>query len=829
MSTVTIVGIITKETKYNNAYKYEIKRSDGYFEDVIRFKQKIYPHYQVKIKYNVKKDKRYRCDKIVEKVEYTTLLTEEEDIKLLLKNTKSLTDKSINAIYNKFNEDTLKVLIDEPEKITKVKPKPKPKNEQDSEQVYIPPVQYDKLQKYLETLKFFKQEKICDELGIKYNDKILNGMNTCNMDKQTIINNPYELCVIPGIPFCNIDDVASKLDKYNRYWVFRYEPLIDYIYEKANIGGNIYLTQQDFLNICTKSKIKIDKSAMIIIKTMLIKIIINDVNYYTSKKLYYIERYIEKYILAKQKNCCRNKFYFHDDGLDDEQKKAVKTIINNNVSIINGSPGTGKSHVIAKAIELLSEPSIVLGLTGSSVQNIKKTIDNDNVVCSTIHSFLYCNYENKDGGQHADVNKNDDEYDDVNKNKKKNPKNDLYKICERIKHNHEINIFIDEMSMVPMILFCNVLKKISKLDNLRLVLIGDGDQLPCIEGGNVFSDLINYSDIPKVTLKKQHRAESKQIIENAFRALNGKDIKPDNKTLYVMKEDNQKNIPKILIELTKNHNLKSNNTCFISPRKQNHMLSCNKINLILQAHYNGDSQLLTNIGDFDVKLNDKLIYKKNEPKCNLYNGSIMIAKKYDTRKITVETEDDKKTENYLRCVSDDNKDMFNIDTDKFENIELGYATTVHSAQGKGYDNVVILLHSSMSENMLYRKLLYTAITRSKKKCIIICDTESLEMCKKIVPSRVTNLFQHNESPDYLMKYIYSNADDISKISIDYVLRNYKKISRKMQYARSNANDTTIIPMDDIIHDHKNVSKKCNTIKKIFRDNMLTSNLNSICK
>jgi len=76
-------------------------------------------------------------------------------------------------------------------------------------------------------------------------------------------------------------------------------------------------------------------------------------------------------------------------------------------------------------------------------------------------------------------------------------------------------------------------------------------------------------------------------------------------------------------------------------------------------------------------------------------------------------------------------------------LDLAYAMTVHKAQGKGYDTVVIIIHSSMYSGLLNRNLLYTAITRAKKKCIIIGDDGGLEECKKLMEPRITSLFKNS--------------------------------------------------------------------------------------
>jgi hypothetical protein len=145
------------------------------------------------------------------------------------------------------------------------------------------------------------------------------------------------------------------------------------------------------------------------------------------------------------------------------------------------------------------------------------------------------------------------------------------------------------------------------------------------------------------------------------------------------------------------------------------------------------------------------MHGKNNKEKDIYNGSILIVNelKYDAKnelqcincryyrkETTINKDDDYHMVHYERKNNDGDNE---IEDNK---LDLAYAMTVHKAQGKGYDTVVIIVHSSMYGPLLTRNLLYTAITRAKQKCIIIGDERGLYECKKIMTPRITNLFKN---------------------------------------------------------------------------------------
>ena len=136
---------------------------------------------------------------------------------------------------------------------------------------------------------------------------------------------------------------------------------------------------------------------------------------------------------------------------------------------------------------------------------------------------------------------------------------------------------------------------------------------------------------------------------------------------------------------------------------------------------------------------------KNDWDREVFNGSILIIDELlESEKLDVT---DEKIVTTCRHFSDGNNlcggeyRVIGYTQPQLYELDLAYAITIHKSQGKGYTDVIIIIHSSMYSKMLNRNLLYTAITRAKKRCIIIGDVDGLNECKKIRPMRVTNLFK----------------------------------------------------------------------------------------
>jgi len=219
----------------------------------------------------------------------------------------------------------------------------------------------------------------------------------------------------------------------------------------------------------------------------------------------------------------------------------------------------------------------------------------------TIHSFIH---------RHMEHNKKTDESD-------------------IIKYQQPHTIIVDEMSMVSLYLFYDLICVLNRYERIRLVLVGDPDQLPSINGGTIFSDLIYYSGIPRTCLEHNHRTNNESIIDNAKLVIEGRDIKPEkitqNFSFTWIETNTKENIGNTLMKLLEKFKIKPNNSCILIPQNKKGEISTLAFNKKLQEYYNKDGTPLCKNKHYDLRMGDKLINKKNNTEKKIYNGSILTC------------------------------------------------------------------------------------------------------------------------------------------------------------------------------------------------------------
>lgn len=842
----TFKGLVIDEYSLKNkTWKYCIKnnKEKQYFISFDDYK--IIMHYDVNIRYKICKNPKYGDSKNIINVEYLKITENMKHIKHILYDVICLTSTTVNDLTYTLKKNTMKIIINEFEKI-----KPSSSNSKDNTFIYIDEDDYKKIKKYRKCDMLRIVQSFFNEMNIKYNNKWYNkiishyGENNKNLLDE-IKKNPYDLYSACKIPFEIVDTIGCKL--FFIYHPDRINSIIDFIYKKQNNLGVIYLSKKQIIDYTKSKKITISDNVLKLLIRNLKKITINDNDYYTTSEIYFMEKYIENFC-NELKNCevrvsdDYNKDELYDKDLknnsltktlDPEQVNAIDMIIRNKICIITGAPGTGKSYTITSACEKLQTKTYILAPTGTAVQKLKSEINKKNqlIECQTIHLFL---------------------------TKLKSKAN-----SKLLDYNSEISIFIDEMSMVSLQLFYDLLFNLQNINNIRLILSGDKNQLPSIQGGNIFEDMIKYSSIPISELKHQRRTEGQILVKNANLILNGKNIEPDNNILIFKECNTIEEIDNTLWSILENqkHNIKVNNSIILIPTREKGICT-NYYNKKLQDYYNPNSEKICSNKKFEFRINDKIINKKNNYIKKVYNGSILTIKSFSYNEIqknkngdsyVVEFLNNKMVNSYpykhniyknnqqynhkLECLfHEDEENLTKGKLRKYEKeelnmIELAYATTIHSAQGKGYKTVIIILHSSMYSELLTRKMLYTALTRTKTKCIIIGDKKSLEYCKKIDRPRITNLFQNNITSYDMICFILNNIHKyikytnilhfLTEIKLDHnnfkhdITINYKKYDTILTILLSNTDN--VIELYKILENNElcdNINNRSNNLISI---------------
>jgi len=390
--------------------------------------------------------------------------------------------------------------------------------------------------------------------------------------------------------------------------------------------------------------------------------------------------------------------------LSEKQKEAIEAINNNNVCIITGGPGTGKTTIIKTIIELYkkhNKKTVLCAPTGRAAKRMTETTGQE---AKTLHRLLEIGKIEEEGN-----------YENVDY--------DIAPLDADV-------VIIDEMSMVDIFLMNYLVKALYQ--GTKLILVGDVDQLPSVGPGNVLEDLINSNKINTITLNKIFRQAAKsKIIINSHRINKGdffvnKDENEQelNDDFYYIKSNNQENILKEVISLC-NGRLKKvgdydffKNIQVISPTKKG-LLGTKDLNKALQDVLNPKNEskseknvlgIVFRIGDkvMQIKNNYDIFWEKKGSKENgsgVFNGELGIIEKIDD------------VQKQIMVKFDDEKIVW-YQYSELDQLEHAYAITVHKAQGSEFD-VVIIPISPSAPILLTRNLLYTGMTRAKKLLIIV--------------------------------------------------------------------------------------------------------------
>lgn len=393
-----------------------------------------------------------------------------------------------------------------------------------------------------------------------------------------------------------------------------------------------------------------------------------------------------------------------------EQAMAVGQGVKEKLLIVTGGPGTGKS-TITKAILAISEkvaPRILLAApTGRAAKRMTEITGKK---ASTIHAML--------------------EFDFKTGKFKRNRDNPL--ACDLI--------IIDEASMIDTQLMNLLLRAIPT--QARVIFIGDVDQLPSVGPGNVLKDLILSERLPVVQLKKIFRqAAGSRIITNAHLINQGQfpDISYEPRgDFQFIEAENPEDVVKIVVDLVMNRLPKSHrfhrfdDIQILSPMKRG-LIGSENINSVLQKELNPSPTPLFRFGRC-FHIGDKVMQIRNNYEKEVYNGDVGKIIEIDMTDQTL------KVGFYGKIVP---YDFIEIDE-----LMLAYAVSIHKYQGSECPCVIIPVHTSHFK-MLFRNLLYTGLTRGKKRVVFVGT-------KKAIAIAIRNeevLKRHTGLKESVMKFV----------------------------------------------------------------------------
>ena len=395
--------------------------------------------------------------------------------------------------------------------------------------------------------------------------------------------------------------------------------------------------------------------------------------------------------------------------LSEKQQEAIKAINENNVTIITGGPGTGKTTIIKSIIEIYRQKKYKIVLCAPTGRAAKRMTETTGEEASTLHRLL-------------EIGKVDEE--------------SLFKKDTEYKGapiDADI-IIVDEVSMVDMFIMSYLLDCIYK--GTKLILVGDSDQLPSVGPGSVLHDLIASEKLVTVHLDKIFRQAAKsKIIVNAHRVNSGKrfiekgdeDLLEDAKQdFFFIKENNQEKILEQVLSLCNGRLKKFGDYDFfesiqvLTPTKKG-LLGTRELNKALQKELNPhrDGEVEKNSMGATFRIGDRIMQIKNnydmywerlkgeevEAGNGVFNGEVGTIVEINEKEKTI-------------TVKFDDEKICWYEFNQLEELEHSYCITIHKAQGSEFD-VVIMVIPQAAPMLLTRNLLYTGITRAKKMLIII--------------------------------------------------------------------------------------------------------------
>ncbi len=632
--------------------------------------------------------------------------------------------KNAGYIVEKFGKKSLDIVFDETDRLVEVRG--------------IGKKSIEKIKKSVEELRFSKNILFhLSGLGISLSlsKKIYSIFRE---DTLEIINeNPYKLIKnVKGIGFLKADEIALKnnLDKTSPY---RIESAIIYILtQKAINFGHVYYPK-DKLTEEVSSLIGIEKDLIepIYMNLLLSSDIVVD-DSFDEPNIYLDYLYIsESYIASKLAKMALNEDFKILFNIEKEVKKsiesqlirlseiqidAIKSCFEENISIITGGPGTGKTTIINTISKIFLENGYNISLCAPTGRAAKRIEETTGIEAKTIHRMLGYIPSSYDDIGHFEYNED-------------NPLDtDL--------------IIIDEMSMVDVVLFEKLLRGIK--DNTKLIIVGDVDQLPSVGAGNVLKDLINSNKIKYTKLIDIFRqSENSNIIVNAHKINNGQEpiLNEKNSDFFFLNTDAPSITRNVVVDLIsrrlpKAYGYDYSKDIQILTQSRKGICGVFELNKLLQDILNPKTEASDEIlvGNKLFRVNDKVMQTKNnynlsfvddegEENFGVYNGDMghIIFIDESSNKLTVEMDD---------------KRLIDYSLEDLDNLELAYAITIHKSQGSEFKSVIIPMFDGY-KLLQTRNLLYTAITRAKENIVLVGEKNVMNTMirNNTINSRYSNL------------------------------------------------------------------------------------------
>ena len=419
---------------------------------------------------------------------------------------------------------------------------------------------------------------------------------------------------------------------------------------------------------------------------------------------------------------------------DEVQLQAIGEALRSKVMVLTGGPGTGKTITTQGIIAALKHLGLRILLAAPTGRAAKRMSEATGMEAKTIHRLL--EYNPMDGY-------------------KRNEENPLEGDA----------LIVDECSMIDIILMNNLMKAVPV--SMRLVMVGDIDQLPSVEAGNVLRDIIDSGKIPVIRLTRIFRqAQSSRIVMSAHAinqgcfpdTSNGKDT-----DFFFMQQEDPEKVAEEIVNLVKNrlpkaYRRKTADIQVLTPMQRG-IVGASNLNMALQQALNPSGVSLNRSG-YSFRQGDRVMQLRNNYDKDVFNGDLGFVESVDM-------------EERILFVNFDGR-LVEYDASELDELTLAYATTIHKSQGSEYP-IVVMPVLMTHYVMLQRNLIYTGITRAKKICVLIGTKKALSFAIRnmTVLKRNTRLNERLNpaltqpaSPKQIRPYILGNPENETAIAAE---------------------------------------------------------------
>ena len=583
-------------------------------------------------------------------------------------------------------------------------------------------------QAIFEVLNYLKDYEVSDSIGLKifnkYEKKSLEIIQTL----------PYKLCDIEGVSFLTADKIAQKngIKKTDakRIMYGIYYALSNYIYNSGNtvMHLNDLLTESvevlglepelvlGYINMLMKKEriirvpypINVKKKKMIGVRKTENEqnknTIQYDENYVTLNKFLSLENKIFDLIIELISTTFTRQVMtqaeielfeqVNEYKLDEYQLKSVVSIFHNKFNILTGGPGTGKSYTVKSIIHTYEKHGLKVNLLAPTGKAAQRLFQSTGRPAETLHRFL-----------------------------KLLPESAIIENQSLLDSNEFLDtdlLIIDESSMLDLYVVYQCLKRLNPM-RTGILYVGDINQLPPVGIGYFFRDVIESNLINVARLEFTHRmSEDSSVYQNAYNLMHGLPLRLDKtEDFEFIEENNEEKIEEIVLGIYSKLLMEGNTSLDIqvlSPVREG-VLGVKSLNNLIRpiANPNFDEEMSKSSKALSFIAGDKVMQTDNNYELMVFNGDTGIVKNYDIVKDKTIIE-----------FGDPNFRIEEKEYDKkiLNQLDLAYCITIHKSQGSDYPYIILPIYNK-HYYQLYTKLVYTAMTRTKKKLFIIGNKRTL--------------------------------------------------------------------------------------------------------